>query len=101
MPIDIAQAPPASISSLNTVLPKVAGNRSIASKAPLLAQGANRVLQDQGLQTPQDLCCPHLFMCLDSMQLLRGRICQPRSLHCGHISSPRPKAMRMNWWQQM
>jgi hypothetical protein len=48
MPIDIAQAPPASISSLNTVLPKVAGNRSIASKAPLLAQGANRVLQDQG-----------------------------------------------------
>ena len=48
MPIDIAQAPPASISSLNTVLPKVAGNRSIVSKAPLLAQGANRVLQDQG-----------------------------------------------------
>ena len=92
MPIDIAQAPPASISSLNTVLPKVAGNRSIASKAPLLAQGANRVLQDQGAS---DAPRPMLS------SPAAGRICQPRSLHCGHISSPRPKAMRMNWWQQM
>jgi hypothetical protein len=48
MPIDIAQPPPASISSLSTVLPKIAGNRGIASKAPLLAQGANRMLQEQG-----------------------------------------------------
>ena len=101
MPIDIAQAPPASISSLNTVLPKVAGNRSIASKAPLLAQGANRVLQDQGASdAPRPMLSSPVYV-LDSMQLLRGRICQPRSLHCGHISSPRPKAMRMNWWQQM
>jgi hypothetical protein len=48
MPIDIAQPPPASISSLSAVLPKIAGNRGIASKAPLLAQGANRMLQGQG-----------------------------------------------------
>jgi hypothetical protein len=48
MPIDIAQPPPASISSLNAVLPKVAGNRGIAAKAPRLAQGANRMLQEQG-----------------------------------------------------
>ena len=44
MPIDIAPPPPASISSLSAVLPKIAGNRGIASKAPLLAQGANRML---------------------------------------------------------
>ena len=48
MPIDIAPPPPASISSLSAVLPKIAGNRGIASKAPLLAQGANRMLQEQG-----------------------------------------------------
>ena len=48
MPIDIAPPPPASISSLTAVLPKIAGNRGIASKAPLLAQGANRMLQGQG-----------------------------------------------------
>ena len=30
------------------MLPKIAGNRGIPSKAPLLAQGANRMLQEQG-----------------------------------------------------
>jgi hypothetical protein len=48
MPLDIAQAPPASISSLNAVLPRVVGNRGFALQAPLLAQGANRALQDKG-----------------------------------------------------
>jgi hypothetical protein len=48
MPLDIAQPPAASISSLNAVLPKVAGSRGIALQAPLLAQGANRALQEKG-----------------------------------------------------
>jgi hypothetical protein len=48
MPLDIAPAPPASLTSLNAVLPKVAGNRGIALQAPQLAQSANRALQEQG-----------------------------------------------------
>jgi hypothetical protein len=48
MPIDIAPPPAASISSLSAVLPRIAGSRGVASKAPLLAQGANRMLQGQG-----------------------------------------------------
>jgi hypothetical protein len=47
MPLDIAPAPAASISSLNAVLPKIAGNRGIALHAPVLAQGANRALREQ------------------------------------------------------
>jgi hypothetical protein len=48
MPLDIAPAPAASISSLNAILPKVAGNSGIALHAPRLAQGANKALQDKG-----------------------------------------------------
>jgi len=57
MPLDIAQPPPASIASLNAVLPKVARNRGLALHAPLLAQGANRALQGQG---PSDAPRPML-----------------------------------------
>jgi hypothetical protein len=69
MPIDIAQPPPASISSLSAVLPKIAGNRGIASKAPLLAQGANRMLQEQGASnapTPM-LSAPVYVLGLDAI----------------------------------
>jgi hypothetical protein len=48
MPLDIAPPPAASISSLNAALPKVAGSLGIALQAPLLAQGANRAIQEQG-----------------------------------------------------
>jgi hypothetical protein len=48
MPLDIPQAPAASISSLNAVLPKVAGNPGIARQAPLISQGATRALQEKG-----------------------------------------------------
>jgi hypothetical protein len=48
MPLDIAPAPPASLASLNAVLPKVAVNRGVALQAPQLAQSANRALQEQG-----------------------------------------------------
>jgi hypothetical protein len=48
MPIDIASPPPASLASLNAVLPRVAGNRGISLQAPQLAQSATRALQEQG-----------------------------------------------------
>jgi hypothetical protein len=48
MPIDIASPPPASLTSLNAVLPRVAGNLGLSLQAPRLAQSAARALQEQG-----------------------------------------------------
>lgn len=48
MPLDIAQPPTTSLSSLNAVLPKIAGSPGLALRAPILTQGANRALRGQG-----------------------------------------------------
>ena len=68
MPIDIAQPPPASISSLSAVLPRIAGSRDIGSKAPRLTQGANRMLGQGGADAPRPtLSSPVYVLGLDAI----------------------------------
>jgi hypothetical protein len=48
MPLDIRQPPPASLSSLNAALSKVAVNRGLTSQTPRLAHAADRALRERG-----------------------------------------------------